>query len=211
MGGCFAAGLFCIVFPWYIRNVVVLNDSIMVSVGSGSVFLQGSDDKCLTIEGKNSSYLSMYGDAMEAGWISEPNGKESDSDRRQLLVGLHNYWVRIKNRPFSMAPFLLHKVIRLWYGTESGGFAQQLALGMLSLLIVPAAIWQIGRWWRSGRSEALVIASLLGYFVVLHWITLPEYRYMHPVFPLLILAACQAFVNCVEKRHDVTGIICAKT
>jgi hypothetical protein len=30
------------------------------------------------------------------------------------------------------------------------------------------------------------------YFIGLHWITLPEYRYMHVIYPVLLLGTCQA-------------------
>jgi 4-amino-4-deoxy-L-arabinose transferase-like glycosyltransferase len=213
-GALFASGLICVVLPWFFRNLIVLDDPIVVSVGIGSVVLQGSDENCFTIAGKESHYPSMYQEAMAAGWVSPLNGKESRSDNRALWVGLHNYWSRLQQRPLSFFPLMFHKAVRLWYGTESGGLAQQAGLSILSLFIVPAEIWQITRWWFSQRKIALLMGSLLLYFAFLHWITLPLYRYMHPIYPVLLLGGCQTLTEVyyvLRKPRAVDQIIAMKS
>jgi hypothetical protein len=37
-----------------------------------------------------------------------------------------------------------------------------------------------------------MIGGTILYFILLHWISLPEYRYVHPIMPLLVLAAAEA-------------------
>jgi len=196
-GACLTAGLLCVVLPWFLRNLIVLDEPILIAVGAGSVFLQGSDESCFTIAGKDAEYEAMYEQTRSDGWLEPADGRASRSDSRQLWVGLHNYWVRLRQRPLSLFFFTLHKGVRLWYGTETGGVAKQIGLGILSLAIVPLAILQIGSWWRSQPGVSLLLGSLLAYFVLLHWVTLPQYRYMHPIYPLLILAACEAALTMV--------------
>src|ERR1019366_1868082 len=42
---CLVAGYAVMIVPWAIRNQIVLNDPIVVSVGFGAAFLQGSDER----------------------------------------------------------------------------------------------------------------------------------------------------------------------
>jgi hypothetical protein len=118
--------------------------------------------------------------------------KESAIDHYLLQVGLHNYKTSFGHHPLSLALFLLHKSVRLWYGTESGGIRQQLILGLCSIAVLPLALWQIWRWWRGGSIAAPVLSLTLLYFILLHVSVVAEYRYVQPIFPVLLLAAVEA-------------------
>lgn len=190
LGGlCVAVGCYSVVLPWMLRNYVMLDDRIAMSVGAGSVMLQGSDARFFTIEGKKRHYPLVYREAAAAG-LTKPDGdKESAIDGWLMRIGLLQYEQRLRDRPASYAPFLFHKLIRLGYGTESGTLTPQLFLGLCSLITVPAAILQVWRW-RSEKPEvAILFGTLIAYFILLHVVTLPEYRYLHPLFPFLIFAA----------------------
>jgi 4-amino-4-deoxy-L-arabinose transferase-like glycosyltransferase len=204
-GLCVAVGCYSIVLPWTIRNYLVLNDRIVMSVGGGSVMLQGSDARFFTIAGKRKHYAAVYREAAEAGMTKPEGNRESAIDGWLMKIGLRQYGIRLRERPASFGPFFLHKVARLTYGTESGVRTNQLFLGLCTLIIAPPAIWQIWRWRRENPEATLLFGSLLGYFTVLHVITLPEYRYLHPVFPLLLLAAAYRVVHtrCRPKTMSV--------
>jgi 4-amino-4-deoxy-L-arabinose transferase-like glycosyltransferase len=205
-GAAFLAGMLCCVVPWTIRNQLVLGDPILVSVGSGSVFLQGSDERVFTIAGKQAYYPAMVADAQKAGLEKPPEGApESAIDSWLLKLGLRNYQLRLHERPWSFFPFLLHKFLRLWYGTESGRTFQQIGLGLCSAVVVPLALWQSWRWRTDQPHLAWLLGLLVLYFVGLHWATLPEYRYLHPLFPLLILAASQAVVTRFSRARAQPG------
>ncbi len=199
VGLAFAGGVAAVVAPWAVRNRVVLGDPIMVSVGAGSAFLQGSDERVFTIAGKRAHYPAMVAAARRAGVLWPTNDHESAMDNFMLRVGLHNYAVRWRERPWTFVPFGLHKLVRMWYGTESGDLLQEAGLGLLAVLVVPLGLWQTWRW-RTGRPLLAWVFGLVAlYFIGLHEAVLPQYRYLHPVYPLLILGASQAALDCFGR------------
>jgi hypothetical protein len=66
-GALLVIGFVLVVAPWAIRNRIVLNDPIVVAVGFGGAFLQGSDERAFTIEGKHLALPELYGNAAKAG------------------------------------------------------------------------------------------------------------------------------------------------
>lgn len=191
----FLLGFWCVILPWTLRNWIVLEDPILVAVGSGSVFLQGSDERVFTIEGKNIYYKEFYKDALAAG-IKAPSGyKESEIDKRMLKIGIYMYKNRALNKPLSFIPFFVKKFFRLWFATESGGIMQQLLLGLCSLVSVPLALYQVGRWLAAKSTGGSAIFIVLTYFILLHVVTLPLFRYIFPVFPIIIFCSCYSIVR----------------
>ena len=198
-GLAFAAGTGVVVVPWAVRNVVVLGDPILVSVGFGSAFLQGSHPDVFTIAGKQAHYPQMFQDAETAGVTRPSSDRESEVDSWLMRVGERNYRERLRLEPWSVIPFAGMKCVRLWYGTENGSQRTQLALLTCSLLIVPAGVWQFVRLRCRFPEVSLLYLLTLFYFVALHAISLPEYRYMYPVFPFLIFGAAAAACSLLGK------------
>jgi 4-amino-4-deoxy-L-arabinose transferase-like glycosyltransferase len=200
-GVCFMVGLTCVVLPWRLRNEAVLHDPITVSTGTGGVFLQGSDRRFFTIEGKRMNYPAAYAQAAADGVAAPPpEALESSHDDYMLRVGLDQYRRRLHDRPASFISLAVIKAIRLWYGTETGGWKAQLLLAAMSALIVPLSIWRLIRLWTVHPMAAAVLGGTVSYFVLLHWITLPEYRYVHPVMPLLVLGAADGALRLARGR-----------
>jgi 4-amino-4-deoxy-L-arabinose transferase-like glycosyltransferase len=194
------AAMVLVVAPWTIRNYVVLHDFIPVSVGSGSVMLQGSDARFFSGEGKSELYPQVFAAAAEAGIPQPHSNLESGIDGWMGRMGRWVYVQRLRDRPLSYGPFLAHKAVRLWYGTESANPKTQLALGLCSLLVVPAGIWQWWRWRRRWTGSAFVLLSVLAYFIVLHFVTLPQIRYMVPIYPFLLLGACHWYLEKLDPQ-----------
>ena len=167
----FLLGTWCIVLAWTARNVIVLGDSILVAVGSGSVFMQGSDEKVFTIAGKAQWYPLMYQAASDQGILKSADNKESISDANMFAIGLLNYRKRWQTAPFSFIPLFLKKTLRLWYATESGGFTQQIILGCGSLAIVPLGFWGLWRWASEQPLTACLFSWIIAYFVIVHVVT----------------------------------------
>jgi hypothetical protein len=189
-------GMGCFILPWTARNYVVLHDPIGASVGIGSVFLQGSDPAYFTIQGKMENYAAAYANTARRGYLKPPeDALESLKDKYAMRVGLEHYRSRLERHPASYIPFGVHKALRMWYGTESGGRKQQMILAILSIFIVPAGLFQIVKWRSQRHTVTLLFGSIVTYFFLLHWITLPEYRYIYPIMPLVLLAATDAVVG----------------
>ena len=189
----FSIAMGMVVAPWLLRNLVVLDDPIPVAVGTGSVMMQGSDERFFTGDGKATYYPETFRAADQAGIHKPATDHESQIDRWMGRVGLWVQLTRLQQRPLSAIPFFAHKLVRLWYGTESGGLRQQVFLGFFALLVAPAGLWQLWLWRASYPNFANVLLSAVAYFILLHTITLPEARYMFPIFPLLILPASSVY------------------
>jgi len=183
------AGFTLGVGPWFVRNVIVLHDRIPVAVGFGSTFLQGADERTFTITGKRDNYPEIYEAAARDGITKPTDDRESGIDRFLFRVGAWEYRRRLATQPWSFLPFAAKKFLRLWYATESGGTRVQAMLALCSVPIVIPAFIQLWRLRRS-RIAAFVFWSTL-YFVALHIVTLPLNRYMLPVYALLMIPACQ--------------------
>jgi 4-amino-4-deoxy-L-arabinose transferase-like glycosyltransferase len=187
---------FALVFTsWYIRNRVVLDDPIPVSVGFGGAFLQGSDERLFTIEGKHATYPEIYAEAARAGVVKPVTDHESVIDHWLFEVGMNNYRMRLAQRPFSFVTLAIDKFFRLWYSTESGGWKGQLLIGLCSLPVVLPGLWRLARWVRRGSDFALVCGVITVYFIGLHLVTGPLNRYMVPMYPILLLAACDWWLD----------------
>lgn len=199
----FAVAAYAVIVPWTIRNVIVLQDPIVVSVGFGSVLLQGSDARFFSGEGKRAWYKHIYAEAAQAGIRRPPTDRESEIDRWMGRVGLYVYEKRLKERPLSIVPFMAGKLLRLWYGTETRGWRREALLALCSLIVVPLGLWQWYRWRRQARDASLIVLGCAGYFVLLHWVTLPQIRYMLPLYPLLTVGASAAFFHVLRgTRRD---------
>ena len=122
-------------------------------------------------------------------------------ERWRVGLAMRNYRIRLENEPLSFFPFLIHKFVYLWYGTQTGDFYKQLLLGFSSLLIIPVAVLQI--WlWKNGRPYLTsTLSVLLLYFVGLHLVTAPEFRYMLPIFPFLIFAASHQYLGWIRSAR----------
>ena len=191
----FCAGMAVFVAPWTIRNLAVLDDFIPVATGTGSVILQGSDERFFTGDGKKAYYPATFQAAIAAGIEKPATDRESRQDGWLGRVGVWVQRKRFAERPLSAIPFFAHKLLRLWYGTESGGFRSQALLGLCALLVLPAGLWEMWKWRSSHMAVAYVGLGSLAYLAAMHTATLPEARYTVPIFPLLILGACNLYAR----------------
>jgi 4-amino-4-deoxy-L-arabinose transferase-like glycosyltransferase len=187
--------MMCLILPWTYRNWVVLHDFIPVSVGSGSTLLQGSDERFFTGPGKQAYYPATFEAARAAGIHKPAEDRESAIDGWMARVGRWIMIRRLQERPLSAVPFAMHKFLRLWYGAENASPAKELLVGICSLLIVPAGLWQT---WRSRLfhpGPAWILLGVFFYFIALHMVFLPEIRYMLPVYPFAVLQAMSWYLQ----------------
>ncbi len=189
---CFAL----LIVPWTIRNYVVLGEFIPVAT-TGSVFLQGSSDKFFTISGKTSEYPGFFEELRSRGLIQPASGTPAEQDRFLWKAGLENYRIRLERDPGSFGPFMLKKFLRLWYATESGRnhreiLTMNLPIYFASLLGIILAI-------RSRNILSYQLLDILAYFVLLHWVSLPLFRYIVPIMPYLIIFGAFATVVLWER------------
>lgn len=200
--------LFCFCFalvisPWTIRNYVVLHEFVPVATGA-SVFLQGSAERFLTIEGKKKEWPQWFDQIKTKGIIRpHPGASPVQWDRFQWRAGFESYRYQIENDPWSLVRFLGTKFARLWYATESGKnhtliFASN--VGIYLLAVLGLLILQV-------RKDPLtwILTFVVGYIVLLHWVSLPSFRYMVPAMPYIIGWAAVATLTIIDlsrgKKH----------
>jgi hypothetical protein len=207
---CFLLAYAAMIAPWAIRNQVVLNDRILVSVGFGGAFLQGADERLFTIEGKRQFYPEVHADARRNGVVRPASDHESEIDRWLFQVGWNAYKQRMATRPLSIVPFEAKKFLRLWYATEFGRFRSDLILGLCSLPFVLPGVWQLWKWGRMKSPVAMAGAITIGYFILLYWVVIPINRYMLPVYPILFLAASEWWLRRLGRlaaaHHNFEGL-----
>lgn len=191
----FLVGMCLLVLPWTLRNLRVLGDPIIVQTGLGAPFLQGSRSEYFTIEGKSKNYPVLASEAAQEGLLEPTDRKATSYERWNFKLGLRSYRIRLKEEPLSLFPFVLHKFVRLWYGTETGALSKNLILGICSLLVVPLGIFQIWLWRREHLHLSVILYLLVLYFIGIHLICYPEFRYMAPIYPFLIFAASHQYMK----------------
>lgn len=171
----FVMSFLLVISPWVIRNYVVLDDFIPVATGGGIVVLMGSQEEYLTIPGKP-EMLKKY---------PPPNGrKPSEIDKYWRNAGINEHIRHLTSDPVGFLEFTTVKFLRLWYATESG-YNHVWTLGGNLPIYVLACIGLIIVF---RRKQVLVLLPLfvVGYYVLLHWASLPLFRYMMPVMPHVI-------------------------
>jgi hypothetical protein len=89
-----------------------------------------------------------------------------------------------------------------WVATIERGLIQQLVLGCGSVAIVPLGFWGIWKWVGEQPLIASVFGWIIAYFVLVHTVTLSMYRYIHPVFPLILLAASHSLLGFRHRWHS---------
>jgi 4-amino-4-deoxy-L-arabinose transferase-like glycosyltransferase len=188
-------GMCLLVLPWTLRNLYMLGEPIIVQTGFGTPFLQGSRSGYFTIEGMSRNYPVLSRQAVEEGLVEPTDRKATSQDRWQFNLGLRDYRIRLEQEPLSFFPLVIHKFARLWYGMETGVFYKQLILGICSLLVVPIGIFQIWLWKRDHFHLSVILGLLFLYFTTLHLVSLPELRYMIPLYPFLIFSASHQYIK----------------
>lgn len=172
--------LFCVSFlviiaPWSIRNYVVLDDIIPVATGGGIVVLMGSQEEYLTIPGKPD---------MLAKYPVLRGAKPSQVDRYWRNAGIAEHVQHFKADPVGFARFTLIKFLRLWYATESGDNHRWTLVGTVPFYVF-SCIGVMVSVQRGLRFVAIPLV-VVGYYALLHWVSLPLLRYMMPVMPYVI-------------------------
>lgn len=202
LGFCFCFAL--IIAPWTIRNYLVLKEIVPVATAS-SVFLQGSHEDFLTIDGKTPGFPKYFVELEDRGISRPPPGAGPVlMDRYLFRAGLENYKIRAETDPLSFIPFLLLKFGRMWYATESG--RNHAVILFANLPLYGLAIVGVISLFRQRRppQSIWILLFVIAYFVILHWVSLPLFRYVLPIMPYVILLASIGILVCFERLKKIT-------
>lgn len=189
-----------VVLPWSLRNYLVLHEVIPVASVAGGNFLYGSSEQLWTIEEREKELPKTLDMLKSQGLIKEPITRNSpvEADRYAFIAGLQNYRLRLRADPLSFIPFIVRKFLRLWYATESGN--NHGIVVAINLPLYCAAIGGVILAVRQRHRYAYLLLGLLGYFITLHLVMVPLFRYMLPVMPYVITFASFALSALLKYR-----------
>jgi len=179
-----------------VRNYVVLDDVIPIATGGGIVVLMGSSETFLTIDGKPEMYQTH---------IPPAGGKPSQNDQFFARAGLERHVVHLQTDPLDFVGFMVKKFARLWYATESGKNHHLILISQLPMYVF-AIIGGIFAWMK-GKTETCILLCMIAYFIALHWLSLPLFRYMIPIMPYVIGLAAFAIVTAKNEWLRLDRIV----
>ena len=185
---------FCLVIaPWSLRNYLVLKEVIPVATSGGMVFLWGSSDEFLTIN-EREKYLPGYFELLKHRGIEFAAHSSGPSEKAAFLfrAGIESYKMQLEKDQLATLTFLIRKVLRLWYSTESG--EKHLMILAVNIVIYILASVGLLLTWKRKNKLAILPLGLCVYFVLVHSITLPLFRYMVPVMPYVIAFSASTVV-----------------
>jgi 4-amino-4-deoxy-L-arabinose transferase-like glycosyltransferase len=190
-----------VISPWAFRNYTVLEDFVPVGTAGGFVFLQGSTEIFFTSDALK-EWPAYYATLLANSGNVPPRGsKPSAIDKFNARAGIENYKSRFRNDPLSFVSFLSQKFLRLWYAGESG--RNDAIILSVNLPIYLLAIAGLVLAWRRKMLLAWVPFGIVAYFILVHWVSLPLFRYLMPVMPYLIGFAAFTIICLLER----TGIL----
>ncbi|HRB81211.1 MAG TPA: glycosyltransferase family 39 protein [Nitrospira sp.] len=199
--GVMLACFVLVVFPWSLRNYLVLHEVIPIGTNS-SVILWGSSKPLLTIDSRVKELPQLYDRARAKGIVAAPpDASPSEKDRYFLQLAIENYRQAVRNDPLGLIELLITKFVRLWYSTESGN--NETVILLVNLFIYPLALVGAVAVWKERNPFGLLLFGVVIYFALLHWATLPLFRYILPVMPIILCLACLGF----DRAFSVTRVV----
>jgi len=181
--GAFIVAFAIVISPWALRNYTVLGDFVPVATAGGWVFLQGSTEIFFTSDALKEWPL-YYESLLNRTDVPPKGSKPSKIDRFNARVGVENYKRRFHNDPLAFVSFVWKKFFRLWYAGESG--RNDAIVLEVNLPIYLFALGGLILAWRKKMSLVWIPFGMVVYFILVHWISLPLFRYMMPIMPYLI-------------------------
>lgn len=153
---------------------------------SGAPFLWGSSEKYFVPDSERKQKLQID----IAHYMSSLNdggkGISRDIDYR-WTVGVNNYKKLYYSDRKGFILFILKKIGRLWYGTDSRKYEKQIAMIMIPLVLLGLCGFVISFRRFEKRGDILLISSGIGYFSFMHILFFPIVRFMIPIIPLVLL------------------------
>jgi len=188
--------------PWTIRNKIVLDSIIPVASAGALVFLWGSSPNFLEIDQRAKDFPTFLEWLSQEGINQPPRGSSpAEKERFIFRAGIESYKRQFETDPAGAIRFLFIKVIRLSYSTESGN-NHGLILVVNSGIYAFAIVGILLAWQRNIQPHWFFLA-IFAYFIILHWVTLPLFRYMVPIMPYVIAYASYAAAVLYERRRVV--------
>jgi len=178
-----------LISPWIYRNYIVYGSLIPVAL-NGTPVLHGSDQRFFLTSTRDRE-MSLYFEELKSHGIYRPEKSGTpqdviDMDRYVVKAGIENYKTKWEKSPFDLLVFFLTKFKMLWYNTESGKNLMKVII--INLMIYPLAlIGLIISFFSESLNKRIFLYIVLMYFIAIHLIPVPLFRYLLPIMPILII------------------------
>ncbi len=184
--------------PWWIRNATLLHTFIPFTTSSAQNLYLGNNPHNLTA---GASWATDVDYAFTQKLLALPDEIERQRIFGKLAVDY------IKQEPAAFAIAAGRKFLRFWNIVPN---ADDFKAGLYALIsavsfgpVLMLALLCVGRRWRQWRALS-PLYLIIGYFTLLHIVTIASLRYRLPLEPLLIVLAAEplaAIVAFVRQRY----------
>lgn len=133
----------------------------------------------------------------ERGLAAPPSGSSfKEKDKYLFRIAMQNHQDMLAGDPVGFSIFMLKKLSRVWFATESGA-NHRIVLGtnapLYCLAIIGAGVaWTLRVRW------SLLPLLVICYFVILHSLTFPLFRYTLPIIPLVMMFGAVGLVYLLD-------------
>ena len=183
------AALACL--PWFIRNYQQFHAVFFIRDNLG-LELSTSNNSCAgpTVLGNILSGCHKRthpnANAALAAEIIDKGEVQFNRDQMRQAMG----WIRSNPRAFAW--LTARRFVRFWF-PYLGNFRYSIPMGMLTILSFPGLMWM----YRDHRRAALLFASTLFLYPLIHYLVQFEARYRYPIFWATLLPASYAVVKII--------------
>ncbi len=190
------AALACL--PWLIRNYQQFHAVFFIRDNLG-LELSTSNNSCagptLLENIQSGCHMRTHpnGNAAIAGEIIDKGEVQFNRDRMRQAMG----W--ITSNPRAFAWLTARRFVRFWF-PYLGSFRYSIPMGILTILSFPGLIWM----YRERRRAALLLASTLFLYPLVHYLVQFEARYRYPIFWATFLPASFAIVKIIRWPGQVS-------
>ncbi|HWX39063.1 MAG TPA: hypothetical protein VNY09_07460 [Candidatus Sulfotelmatobacter sp.] len=193
------AGAAIACLPWFVRNYRQFHSVFFVRDNLGTE-LYTSNNPCArptTLENVSSGCHAATHPNTNADLDVEVIEKGEVRFNQQAL---HRALSWIASNPRAFAALTARRFARFWF-PYLGSFRYSIPMGFLTALSVLGLFWM----YRENRTAALLFASTLLVYPLIHYIVQFEARYRYPIFWATLIPAAYAFAKIIPwPRNEAT-------
>jgi hypothetical protein len=190
------AGAAIACLPWFIRNYQQFHSVFFVRDNLG-IELYASNNPCArptTLENVVSGCHAATHPNANADLDVEVIQKGEVPFNREML---HRALAWIASNPRAFAVLTARRFARFWF-PYLGSFRYAIPMGLLTMLSGLGLFWM----YRDHRSAALLFASTLAMYPLIHYVVQFEARYRYPIFWATLIPAASALFKMVPSPRN---------
>lgn len=186
-----------VVLPWEVWVYQRMQMVVLLDGGGGSNSIKDGLTFAVNLRGFRRPDL-VPADVMEL--MRDVAARRSETESLSGIMALMRE--ESQERPLAAAKLLGLKIVRSWYGTDSGRYETQIMLLQLPYLLL--MLWGTWQAWRAGgppRKLAVIVWITVLYFWGMSILVVSMLRYMLPAMGFLFVILAAWFVSVTGRRR----------